>query len=308
MERHPTTEARSVKSGGFSLGGWGGVKARFGLLIALGMVLAPTGVSAEVEVFKPSHRSASELAQLAEPLLEPGGTAIADPQTGTLLLRGESADLARVLTVLRYLDTAPAQYRIEVEVVGRERLREFDVSWARSGELKVGRLTRLPGSISELRIDARSYGTRDAERLSSELVVMEGRTGELWTGTDYPARVRLFDLGSGRDRVLETAPLVPVRSGFRVRPQGLSGGWIQLEITPVLSERGPHGEINQTSASTSVRIKPGEQIVLGSVQSEADSQHTGLVGAGRNGSSGEKLILLRAQLLESSSENPVAGP
>jgi hypothetical protein len=80
----------------------------------------------------------------------------------------------------------------------------------------------------------------------------------------FPERQTFADGRGGRIRVYETATLVPVQTGFRVRPRGRADGSIEVEITPVISERDADGTLVRAAAATAVVVRPGETVVIAS--------------------------------------------
>ena len=113
--------------------------------------------------------------------------------------------------------------------------------WVGGGELRIGRVAAGAGSGERTR------------RLGASVVVLEGGEAQIWTGTSVPV-----NWGNG-------VALVPAQSGFRVRPRTLGSGEIELEITPVLAERGRGGEIRETGAATQVRVRPGEAVAIAGI-------------------------------------------
>ena len=193
-----------------------------GALFAGAAILAIAGAVAAgtFRIYEPRFRTAEQLAPLVAPLLGPDGAALPDPQGGKLILQGEPEAIAQALEALRSLDGALHQYRIESETHSRESLdRAFAGAggWVGGNGLRIGRVAAGAGSGERTR------------RLGASVLVLEGNEAEIWTGTSVPV-----NWGGG-------VALVPAQSGFRVRPRALGTGEIELEITPVLAERGARG-------------------------------------------------------------------
>lgn len=238
---------------------------------------------ARFRIYEPQSRTAEELAPLVAPLLGPDGSALADPQGGSLILQGEPAAIADALAALESLDAALHQYRIESETRSREAV---ESAFARSGWSERGgfRIARVAAGAAT--------GDR-ARRVASSIVVLEGRTAEVWTGSTVPMHF-------GSD-----VALVPVQSGFRVRPRSLGTGEVELEITPILAERGPGGEIRETGASTQVRVKPGESVAIAGVSEASDSRGAGFPPSARaeTGAS-DSAVVVRVTPFESAPASP----
>ncbi|MBM4335558.1 MAG: hypothetical protein FJ108_06540 [Deltaproteobacteria bacterium] len=251
-----------------------------------------------LEIYEPRNRPAEELAPLVETLLEGQGTAVADPHSGKLLISGEAGAVARALDALRELDQAVRQYRVESETSTRAALegQSAGVSgWVEAGGVRIGRVVGPEG----VRIRASAGRSGSDERLASSVVVMEGRSAEIWTGADHPVTTRTIQRAGPYARVTESTELVPVRSGFRVRPRSAGRDAIEIEITPVVQELGPDGSIRETGAATRVRVSPGETMAIGGVTgSESTSGIELPIGAVRESGASDSLLVVRVTPLD----------
>ena len=259
-----------------------------GALFAGAAVLAIAGAVAAgtFRIYEPRFRTAEQLAPLVAPLLGPDGAALPDPQGGKLILQGEPEAIAQALEALRSLDGALHQYRIESETRSRESLdRAFAGAggWVGGNGLRIGRVAAGAGSGERTR------------RLGASVLVLEGNEAEIWTGTSVPV-----NWGGG-------VALVPAQSGFRVRPRALGTGEIELEITPVLAERGAGGEIRETGASTQVRVRPGEAVAIAGVDDAGESRGASLPPrVHASASSGDSAIVVRVTPLDEVPASPSA--
>ena len=245
------------------------------LLLALLSTWVPrSGGAEELQLYRPRHRPAAELAVVAEGILGPSGTAVADPRTGKLVLRGPPAAVKQTLRALRELDVPLSRYRVEARLTSEGELRQRGLvihGWLEVGDLRIGRVgspAQDPGVIF------RTLRTEGAEDLLVNLSVLEGHTAEIWTGTAIPVHVRVFQKQDRDPRVFETTPLAPIRTGFRVRPRSLGDSSLELEITAVSEEEGAWGQLRQTAAATSVMLELGEQIAIADVRREMTSVYT----------------------------------
>jgi type II secretory pathway component GspD/PulD (secretin) len=247
--------------------------------LALLVSLAAAGASAQerFHVYEPQSRTAEELAPLVARLLGPDGAAIPDPHGGKLVLEGDPAAIQAALAALRELDAPLHQYRVESRIDRKSALDAVALAaggWIDRGGLRVVRLSA-------------GAGAADAERrFSASVVVLEGNTAEVFTGA---SQVLHTSLGS---------ELVPVQSGFRVRPRALGDGEIELEITPVLADaqgslaRG--GALQETGAATRVRVRPGETLAIAGIADAssgagADAFH----GAETHSTSSDSVLVVR---------------
>jgi len=231
-------------------------------------------------------------------LLAGQGSAVADPHSGKLILSGEPEAIAQALEALRSLDQALRQYRVDSETSTRKALEGASArveGWIDAGDVRIGRVVGPEG----VRLHAGAGGGGSSERLAATVVVLEGRTAEIWTGADHPVTTRTIERAGPWARVTESTELVSVRSGFRVRPRGVGPEKIELEITPIVEEFGPDGSIRETGASTQIRVSPGEPVAIGGVtREEASAEAEVFQGAGRGSTSSESLLVVRVTPLD----------
>jgi hypothetical protein len=233
------------------------------LVVLIAALAGPRGAFG-AEVFKPRYRSAEELVPVAEGILGPGGMVAADPRTGWLILRGEPGPVAEALETLERIDVRPASYQVWSTLTRTADLERAGVTvsgWVRAGDVRIGRAGWVPRGIW---VSPRGLLARQESSFTGQVAVLEGNAAELWTGTVFPERQTFRDERGGQVRVYETATLVPVQTGFRVRPHGRADGSIELELTPVIAERSADGTVVRAAAATAVVVRPGETVVIAS--------------------------------------------
>jgi hypothetical protein len=206
--------------------------------IAALLLALPLASSAEeaAEVFRPVHRPAAELAEVANDLLGARGRAVMDRAAGAVVLRGEASALAAALEALRALDVRPATYQVRSTLTSLRELEAAGLSvreWRRSPDVRVA---ALDGPAAGLALRVHASRSRDDRRFEGTVAVLDGHGAEIWTGAIYPARLRgLYATPSGVVR-RETTALVAVRTGLRVRPRALGDGSIDLELEPIIED------------------------------------------------------------------------
>ena len=191
------------------------------------------------------------------------------------------------------------QYRIDSETSTQKALEGASArvdGWISAGDLRIGRVVGPEG----VRVRASAGNAGSSERLAATVLVMEGRTAEIWTGSDVPVTTRTVERAGRYGRVTESTQLVPVRSGFRVRPRGVGDSLIEVEITPIVEELGPrrldprdrrsHTDPCQTRAS---RWRSGASCATRPARGVDAFQ-----GAARGSAASESLFLIRVTPLD----------
>ncbi len=239
-------------------------------LFLLAVIVAwggPTASAAdELEIYRPRHRLASELAPLVSGVLAPSGLAMADPGSGRLIIRGDRASIKTALELLRELDAPLSAYQVRSTITTLRELRRtgFEIAgWIEAGPVRIGRGT-APDRNARLRV--RSILAVGDTRFQGLVTTLDGHAAEIWTGTTHPERVRTRKAGTGSLEVLETTTLVPIQTGFRFLPRGLPDGRVRLHIAPVTAEEEPQGRVVRASATPEIIVTPGEVVVIASGQ------------------------------------------
>jgi len=267
-------------------------------LLALALVVASGARAGSFEVYVPKHRSAEELAPLVATVMGEGGSAVADPHSGKIVLSGEPAALAQARAALASLDLPISQYRVDSETTTRAGLEGAGArisGWVDAGSVRIGRVRGPEG----VRVRAGAGDARAAERMTASVVVQEGRSAELWTGVAVPLTSRTVERLGPYARATETTQMVEVRSGVRVRPRRAGPDAIELEITPITAKLGPDGSIRETGAVTQIRVGLGESVAVGGISSASESSAVDVPsGAARATSSAESLLVVRVTPLD----------
>ena len=268
-------------------------------LALLCLLLAAPAAAQVTQVYQAKHRSADELAPLAEGFLGPEGRVVADRRTNLLVLSGSRQNVATALSLLAQLDVRPRSVLIRYESRSAHELAALgaEIRWsAGTGGVRIGNV-RWPGARggAALRLDSRS-GTRTGT-LAGTLRVLDGEIGRIGTGTQVPVPVRrVIDEPRG-PRVVESTHYVGAESGFEARPRVLGDGRIELALRPFDARVQADGTVAGTGADTILILDPGRSVALGGILREASDRHAGMLsGAGASNASDESLLVVSAEL------------
>jgi hypothetical protein len=259
--------------------------------------------AAEIEVYKAQFRPAAELAELVGPHLGPDGSATADDSGGFVLLRGSPEALAQAKEMLRAVDVLPRQYRISSELVSHSVLQARGVrvdGWVQVGDMRIGRTLAGPEGIE---ISANQLRADSGRRFQATVVALENTPAEIWTGNAFPTTVSTFE-GTprrghrpGHARVFETNTWISVRQGLRVRVRS-AGDAVDLDLVPVMQDGTPRTGIREMGAATRLRIKPGEQLVIGSLGRADQLSTADPLARAAEENRAEDLLLVRVEEIE----------
>jgi type II secretory pathway component GspD/PulD (secretin) len=265
-------------------------------LAVLGMAAA---AAADMRVYKPRHRLASELLPLAEVALAGEGSVAADAGTNSLVLMGPAGALARAVALLEQQDRA-----LRNVVVHYESRRAADlesqgirVAWqASAGAARVGNVI-APERDSFVAVAPEAAVDRGQGGTQGVLRILEGQTGRIAAGVEVPVTTRSID----RRGLRETTSFVTAASGFEVTPRPLADGRVHLEFAP-FEERiagsthaGP--VVQRSGAASSITVAPGETVALGGLAREASAQgDDAFSGRSDRHTRDEQLLLVRVEL------------
>lgn len=258
--------------------------------LALPLALLPAAAQARVELYRPEHRTVSELLPIAVDLLLPAGSAAADVQTGTLVLRGESPAIA---ATLRALDVPLKRLRLTSLLTRRGEHRAMGVEIAPAGvELAEAPSIALDSEAAP-RLESLFSGADTRQR--SQWALREGSWGLLWTDHSIAVELHLLrEEGGAPDPAsrLFSSPRASTRRGFRVRAIA-RGGAFDLEILAVRERADGSGGVVETGDPLLVRLAGAQPVAV----VPAGPRFTGMGFAGsRRSSHSQDLLLLRVEL------------
>ena len=247
-------------------------------------------------VYEARHRSAAELAPLADASLAGRGSALATDIGNSILLTGDADAVRAALRLLQSLDRSARTVVLHYESRSSQELDAagLDVAWsAQLGSVRIGNVRTAPGG-TQLRLRPFSGSRSGSEELSGTLRILEGGRGRIATGALVPVRVRERSAGRLRSSRVRMA----AESGFEARPRILGDGRVQVEIAPFAAEAEAErdGRIATQSAATTVVVGPGETVAIGGIASEVERRSSAAPALAQESGRGEMLLLLRVEL------------
>ncbi len=271
-----------------------------GMVVLAALLAAPAPARAErsVEVYRPAHRLAEELAPLARTALGVQGSVAVDPGTNALVLVGERAAVEEALILLRRQDRAQQSVILHLESRTESELAaaRLAVAWSvEAGSLRVGTLRGPEGS--GVRVALRSLEREGREGLRATVRVLNGQAAAIGAGEE-----RLIALPGGR---LPGAAVVSADRGLVAVPRVLGDGRVRVEIEPADARLGPDGSVFRSGAATTVVVRPGETVAIGGLDRDTGEGRRGSSGASRRRAAEVRLLLLSVELPDSAS--PEAG-
>ena len=255
--------------------------------IAVGLVVFlmggwPKQCAAETLVYPMQYRTAAEAVPVVEPLLSPGGRAVADARTNALLVVDDEEALQRVREFLLGFDKPGKQARIRVrfdESAARERT-SIEGRARASGEdwsVSAGKPMRQDGV--EVRLQDRNR-TRQG---SSEffLTVVSGSPAYIMVGQDILYTQRWIELTRRYARITESVTIQRIETGFDVLPVFLKD-YAEVDVTPRISHGGPGSRVIRfTEASTRLMAPIGQWVTIGGASQQSNEVIRAVLEAGR---------------------------
>ncbi len=270
-------------------------------LVAVAAVLATSAAvplaraeeERQTRIYHAQHRSAEELRPLADASLAGRGSALPTGRGNSLALIGEPGAVREALRLLEELDRSPRSVVLHYEAHRRE---EIDAAGVRvrwstgTGSLRVGTLLSPPEARGARIVPRGTHRAGDVQ-LSGTLRLLEGASGRIATGTLFPVVLERHRPGA----VFSGTALVSAESGFEARPRVLGDGRVQIQLGHFSVDRSG-GVLQTQAAETTVLVRPGETIAIGSIGGHEDRRELGLDGASSRTRSEDTVLLLRAEL------------
>jgi type II secretory pathway component GspD/PulD (secretin) len=256
------------------------------LFITLALVCAvlfwPASSFAATAMIPMQYRTAADAVPMVQPLLSPGGRAVADARTNALLVVDDEETIQRVREFLTGFDKPGKMARIRVR---------FDESGVRDGTSVEGsaRASGEDWSASAGRPmtkDGVSVRLQDRGRMqqgSSEFFVTtaSGSAAYILVGQDLLYTQRWVDLTRRYARITESVTIQRIETGFEVMPIILKDH-ADIEITPRISHGGPgSGVIRFTEASTRLVAPLGQWVTIGGTSEQSSEVIRAVLEAGR---------------------------
>ena len=260
-------------------------------LAALLWLWGVSPAAADVRIYKPRHRLAGELEDLAAGVMGSQGTAVADPGSGSIVLKGPGDVIGQAIRVLASLDVPLRSFEVESHVTDEyevERLGLAVAGWVDLGGVRVGRGT--PGQGLELRAVAGSGMA--SQHTGARVAVRDGGSADLWTGRIEPEAITVLDERGRPTRVLVGHTRI-IRSGLRVAPRGLPDGSVELWIQPIVAHDRLDGPVEETGARSRIRVQPGEWVLLAETGRHTEARAGTLLGHGETARSSHQVLLVR---------------
>jgi len=262
------------------------------------LALAPPAAAQVFRTYAVRHRTADELLPLVETAMSGEGRAVADRRTNTLVLSGSPRAVESALALLATLDVRTRSVLLRYESRGARELaaRGARVTWSTdAGPVRIGNVAWPGGSGAAVHMDEGL--TRGGGTLAGTLVVLDGQTGRIATGTSVPVTTRGVQPGPAGPRWTESTRYVAADSGFEASPRILGDGRIELALRPFDASVARDGTIAHSGADMRIVLEPGRTVALGGIVRDVQSEErSALSGAGTSRSGDESLLLVTAEI------------
>ena len=276
------------------------------LLIILALPVANADPT-ELRIIALKHRPAEEIIPIIRPLLNPG-----DAISGThfqLFVRTSNAQFHAIEHLLSSIDTPQRNLYITVKQSVARNAKEINTQI--HGQTPLGGhgviVLGNTGHGATLNEDVRSdqdlsYGLGQKSSAGQTsylqtLTVLEGRAAFISIGQSLPYVSQFLALA--QDHLIATSGVSyqDVTTGFTVLAQ-VQGNQVQLQIAPRLTFLGDHGTdiVNFLELSTTVIVKPGEWLDLGTVIGMENQTSQAILASASSNRHEHKMVLIKVDL------------
>jgi type II secretory pathway component GspD/PulD (secretin) len=230
------------------------------------------------------YRSAQDLLPALKPLVGPD-TSLSGIDY-KLLIRGSSADVARVREALAVLDRAPRQLLVTVRYGGGSR-------YQRDAANVNGVANSSTAHDSRLTLEARSALTTRGDESVATLRVLEGNGAFISAGASVPM---VSAIAVGRRGTATALQYRELGEGFDVLPR-INGDRVVLEVNGSMQSANGAG-VDTQRLSTAVSGRVGEWIALGASDWSAARQRNGLGARSTRTQSDRRSVEIKVDVLE----------
>lgn len=268
------------------------------MLAALWLVAAQAQARPQLSTITLTHRPASELVPVLQPLL--GQHEMVTGDAFTLILNVEPARLESLRATVEQLDRAPRRLRITVrqELAAEERMRGAGVSGS-IGNDQARVIVSPPDAGHGAQARYRGigvYGTdpggRQREANEQTVVTLEGRPAQIAIGLVAPFASLCEDQFGARR---ECTQYREVSTGFEVLAR-LSGQGVTLDVAPRAEQLSEPGMVSFQVAQTQLHGALGEWLEVAGETSAGGGLERNVIASTARSSRSERRIAIKVEL------------
>ena len=243
------------------------------------------------------YREAADVLPLVKTMLSPGGEAVVDELTNSLIITDNQEAIRKIRAFLPEVDVLGRLVRVSVKFkeVGSSEDRSLSARGRVKGdgwEVKKGRKKR-----EGVTIDVVGKSTHTRRSSDSFISVTSGSSAYILAGEDIPYRERWLYLSRRYAQLVETIVFQRVETGMEVRPV-VTGKMARIDITPRIayeSKEGRKGTVRFTSAQTTLSVPLGQWVSIGGTSEKENEIIKALLESGRGNSSSSMAIFLKVE-------------
>ena len=225
--------------------------------------LAETAV---IEIIPLNNRPASDLQGILTPLLERSERVIAN--SSSLIIKASPSRQKELKDLINQLDIRLSNLSISVIQTRIKTAEQLNNSLTFGFNSPLKNPAYFSGNINGR--FAQTEGLRNTES-RQEVRTLEGRPAIIKTGKIHPVRnINLYDSGYGHSSISSNIQFIEATSGFMVTPR-LTGSFVTVDISPWSDRMNNKGSIDTQGGRTSVQVKLGEWVEIGSINDHSKS-------------------------------------
>ena len=260
-------------------------------LLACTATAVPTACAENIVIRKPPDTgfvylqslSYDEARAIAAPFLSKEGRLGYLPSKKLLIIHDFGENIDAVRGVLKKIDTAPVNVRIDVvfDQAGEHSGASVGLNVNKVTVRRSGGRTRVKG-VGNFSIGAGQRRTREVTH--QFILTISGHAASLWVGREVADLVWIREYGTRHGWWREELQLVNRRLGasLEVRPRVLPDGRIEVSVYPRLTSRGRDPlSIDIKEAASRVIVNDGQTVRLGGLDRHKRETYKRLFGIGR---------------------------
>lgn len=238
------------------------------------------------EVYSVFYAELDTIKEAVQLMVGEGGSVVLEPKQRKLIVMATDAEHKQIEALLKELNAPPKNVFIQVEFLGSSREKQSEYSIGAKGRVVIreggatsGKITIKPRVINEL--------SEGSSRSMQSLLVMSGRTGEIFIGEEVPYAEWFLDYATLYGYLDETLTLKwhKVGASLLVEPRVIDNGLIHLKLTPQIKglvDNNPyHTKFSQVA--TEITVRDGQTVNLGGLAKDNDFYRRFLIGVDQSG-------------------------
>lgn len=238
------------------------------------------------------HRFAEDILPIVQPMVGESGSANA--MNNHLIIRATPDRMAAIEQVVAQFDIARRNIRIEISHENKLQMEGSRAAISNRGRIDNGEIVigDRPPRRSGANVEIGKSSSQISQRGGEFVTVMDGADAFIRVGQSVPYTQQWAVFTQRYAHIGQATEFRDITTGFAVRPRYI-GDEVEIEIAPRIARLNSSGFIDFEELATTVRLRPGEWLDIGSTMSARDEVSRAILSSGSASASESTALMIR---------------